>query len=378
MNASGAHRVLAALVVGCLAVAVAAVAGTFGSAQAQTRAPSSGVSPGQPERVVVRAPERAGETVVDVPPGATVVLDGDVYAEAAFSIDDDDLVVTLPRGRTLILGGFFVGEANMASLAVGRHPPVSADRLARNGFASLLAPPSAAVEPAAGLSPPAGQSSAEPVVVRRLVKFLDGATRERSGFGAYTHLLFSRPDPRHEVLLAALFAAERSGRNDAPDSRRTTFYLPMRDATAARIAYDAGVPRAADRGKTAAWRNMAARLLAAEIYDYGRTQALLQAVCAREGAGVPAFCGRASGGPYLLNSERPLPPDGSLPSRFLVIDLSTYAPPALETWARALVEHAMAARLSARQRLTSLRTAAERLAAELGDGNSQVVFASSR
>jgi hypothetical protein len=260
-------------------------------------------------RQVLAAPREVCETAVDVRAGATVVLGGVAFAGATFAVVDDDLLVALPGDRTLILGGFFARGQDPARLAVGDRPPVPADELAAGlaaggGFDRVLRPAQAALAsrprpgrvtsaqprrlhaPAAAAPPGVGLPGGP---TRRVVKFVDGRTAELPGFGAYAYILLPEAgDPAGTELLAAMFVWERRSRSDATAARRVTFYLPVRDAAAARRAYDETMLLSApDRREARAWRRAARRLLAADSYDRARARELLGGLCSPEGDGPP-------------------------------------------------------------------------------------------
>jgi hypothetical protein len=350
----------------------------------------------------VAPPRGPGETAVDVRAGATVVLGGEAFAGAALAVDDDDLVVALPDNRTLILGGFFARGRTPARLAVGDAPPVPAEEVAAGLAAGgglgqvprrpvparstqparaprpVATTPARRVAPAAAGPPEVGLPGGP---IRRVVKFVDAATAELPGFGAYAYVLM--PDaggPAGEELLAAMFAWERRARSDAPAARRVTFYVPVRDAAAARRGYDQTMPTTApDRREARAWRRAARRLLAAaDGYDRVRAREVLAGLCGPEGDGPPPCRGAAvTSGPHLLVTGLPLPRGGPPPEPYLLVDLAGHGGTGLARWVAVLAELTLGEGAPAPARLESVRAAAEAAAAELGGrdgGGEETVF----
>ena len=113
--------------------------------------------PEAPTEQIEVAPLAAGERrVIDVPPGGLVSLDDPAFdpAVATYSVNGNDLVVTLANGGVLVLTGFFAPSEVPVLLSVLDGPPTAAETLLAQ--AELVpevepaAPPPEEAEPAAG------------------------------------------------------------------------------------------------------------------------------------------------------------------------------------------------------------------------------------
>lgn len=125
-----------------------------GAAPAPTGARNRGVSPPRPGKL----------KALDVLPGSLVHLDDPIFdpARARYSIDDDDLVIELENGGTLVLGGFLARSPRSARLAVGKLPPVSAGTILARGAEQALAGGTATASEAGHGDPSNGTGRARP------------------------------------------------------------------------------------------------------------------------------------------------------------------------------------------------------------------------
>jgi hypothetical protein len=138
-------------------------------------------------------------------------------------------------------------------------------------------------------------------------------------------------------------------------------------------------PAAADRPEAGAWRRAARRLLtAADGYDHARAREFLGGLCSPEGDGPPPCRSAASGGPYLLVTERPLPRGGPPPEPYLLVDLAGRGGAGLARWVAALAELTLDEGAPSPARLERVLATADAAAAELGErlggGGAETVF----